>query len=280
MDDLIKSLKAQLYDRVASPLLSSFLISWAVWNHRIFVVMTSSDLKLQQKFTYADEVLYPHFYEVAFKGFIWPLLSALALLFIYPIPGRWVYQYVRKEQKRLKEIQQKIDDETPITQEDAKELRAAIRKADAEFQKEIAERDKLIVRLREEIEKQDAKSTIDNENSTINEPAQDTEDEVESLVDPATLNSPSLEADQLKLLRLITEAESGLVKEAAISAGGETRVIAQYNLDQLLRLGLVKLIKGNRELARYIGTAAGRATLVKLDRHRSIMKALTQNRSQ
>lgn len=151
MDDLIKSFKAQLYDRVSSPLLSSFLISWAAWNHRLFLVLASSDLKLKERFEFVDSVLYPTWREVCGRGMAWPLLSALALLFLYPVPGRWVYQYVRKEQKRLKEIQQRIDDESPITREEAKGLRAAIWKADADFQKEIRERDDLITHLKAEL---------------------------------------------------------------------------------------------------------------------------------
>jgi hypothetical protein len=151
MDDLIKSFKAQLYDRVTSPLLSSFLIAWTAWNHRLLAVFLTSDMKIKEKFAYVDEVLYPGIHEIGLRGFLWPLLSALALLFLYPVPGRWVYQYVRTEHKRLKEIQQRIDDETPMTMADARELRVAIRKAEQEFDAQ----NKVIAGLRETIANQD-----------------------------------------------------------------------------------------------------------------------------
>jgi len=148
MDDLVKSFKAQLYDRVSSPLLSSFVLAWIVWNHRLFMVLLSSDLKIFEKFIYVDSILYPTWREIAGPGFIWPLMSALALLFLYPIPGRWVYEYVRKEQRELKRIQQRIDDETPLTVESARALRTEMRL----IQEEIDSKDSQISTLRASIQ--------------------------------------------------------------------------------------------------------------------------------
>ena len=158
MDDLIKSFKAQMYDRVTSPLLSSFLISWAAWNHRLFLVIFSSDFKIKEKFQYIDNVLYPGLYEVGLRGFLWPLLSALALLLLYPIPGRWIYEYVHNEQKKLKEIQQRIDDETPLSKADAQKLRAEVRKTVTEHVKEIAERDAEIEKLKKSLSELESES--------------------------------------------------------------------------------------------------------------------------
>jgi hypothetical protein len=260
MDDLIKSFKAQLYDRVTSPLLSSFLISWAIWNHRLFLVLGTSDLKLKERFDFVDNILYPTWWEVCGRGIAWPLLSALALLLLYPIPGRWVYEYVRKEQKRLKEIQQRIDDETPITREEAKELKVAIRKADADFQKEIDEREDLIARLRVEIAKQEQDVTQVPVGATTaeNKPS-------EEPLPPEVV----LDEEQINLLRKIAESVDGVNAQVAQLAG-QDMVVGQYNLDVLLDHKFIMLLRGTGRLpGKYKATATGRAFLVGSDRKRA-----------
>lgn len=257
MDDLIKSFKAQLYDRITSPLLSSFLISWAIWNHRLFLALATSDLKLKERFDFVDNVLYPTWKEVAGRGMAWPLLSALALLLLYPIPGRWVYEYVRKEQKRLKEIQQRIDDETPITKEEAKELKVAIRKADADFQKEIDAREELIARLRLEIAKQEQDASLEPANAASSENKTS-----ESLLP----HEGVLDDDQINLLRKIAESVDGISDEQAMQISGKNVVVGQYNLDELRQHKFIIRSVGS---GRYKATATGRAFLVRFDRERA-----------
>jgi hypothetical protein len=38
-DDAIKSIRAELYERVASPLLGSFIVSWLIWNYRLILLI-------------------------------------------------------------------------------------------------------------------------------------------------------------------------------------------------------------------------------------------------
>jgi hypothetical protein len=259
VDDLIKSFKAQLYDRVTSPLLSSFLISWVAWNHRIFFVLTTSDLKLKERFDFADNLLYPTWKEVLGRGLMWPLLSALALLFLYPIPGRWVYEYVRKEQKRLKEIQQRIDDDTPITQQEAKELRAALRKADADFQKELAARDEVIVRLKSEL----AKTEQTSETPTDPSPSGD-------INKGLRLSGERIDEKQIALLRRVAESPDGLTASLALRYSDEDPVIAQYNLDELVKRSFVVYVRAFSNVpSKYKATAEGRAFLVTAERERA-----------
>jgi hypothetical protein len=258
MDDLIKSFKAQLYDRVTSPLLSSFLISWAVWNHRLIFVLTTSDLKLNERFSFVDNILYPTWIQVIGRGIAWPLLSALALLLLYPIPGRWIYEYVRKEQKRLKEIQRRIDDDTPITQEQAKELKAAIRKADADFQKEIDERDELIGRLKAELAEQE-------------QAAKQAHSETRPLKGDEPLpHDGVLDDEQSELLRRIAKSDGGINVKQAAELSGQNILVGQFNVDELLRHKFVVYIPGGyNTAAKYQATATGRAFLVKADRERA-----------
>lgn len=191
------------------------------------------------------------------RGIAWPLLSALALLLLYPIPGRWVYGYVRKEQKRLKEIQQQIDDETPITREEAKELKAAIRKADADFQKEIDEREDLIARLKAEITKQ--------EHDVTQEPADAASSENKSN-EPPLPHEGVLDDEQINLLRKIAESVDGVNDSYALQLASKNVVVGQYNLDELQQHKFIVRLHGS---GKYKATAAGRAFLVRFDRERA-----------
>jgi hypothetical protein len=255
MDDLIKSLKAHLYDRLTSPLLSSVLIAWAAWNYRLFVVLLSN-LDVQKKFDYIDTILYPTLGDIFARGTIYPLLSALFLIYVYPIPARRVYEYVRSEQKKLKEIQQRIEDETPITVEQARELRTAIRKADSDFEREIGERDAIILKLRQEISKLEADATQDDGNSAPLDTA-----DIPVDVRLAELGQ-RLTQPQITILNEIAQAPDGLEISLARASAGSNPVVRQFNIDELLRFKLIAVVRPLRGKPVYRATAAGRAFLV------------------
>jgi hypothetical protein len=122
LSDLAKTVKAQLYERVSSPLLGAFAISWVAWNYRFIFVLISS-MPVAERFAYIDSNIFDSYQNIFLHGTLYPLLTTLSLIFIYPVPAKFVYEYWRKRQRELKEIQQRIDDETPLTREEARELR-------------------------------------------------------------------------------------------------------------------------------------------------------------
>lgn len=75
-DDLSKSIKAQLYERVSSPLLGSFAISWVAWNYR-FVLTLISSLPLNEKLAFIDTHIFPSYTQVLLQGGLYPLVTAL-----------------------------------------------------------------------------------------------------------------------------------------------------------------------------------------------------------
>lgn len=135
-DDLIKTVKSQLYDRVTSPLFSCFFISWLGWNYK-FVFVLFSGLKISEKFQYIDTILYPNYYNIFLHGIVYPLLTTLFIIYIYPYPARYTYRFYRRRQVELKEIQQAIDDDTPLTKEEAKKIRKDAFVMNMEFESEI-----------------------------------------------------------------------------------------------------------------------------------------------
>jgi hypothetical protein len=124
IQDTINSIKATLHDRATSPLFGTFALSWLVWNHRAVAVMLSP-LPYADKFRYIDTTLYgPQFsWQWWVFLFLGPLISTVLFLVVYPYPAHWAFKYWRSHQKKLKAIQQKIEDEMPVTQEEARKLR-------------------------------------------------------------------------------------------------------------------------------------------------------------
>lgn len=135
-DDLIKTIKAQLYDRIASPLFSSYLISWVGWNYK-FLLTIFSGMKVKEKLDFISGVVYPSFSYLLMHGVLYPLITSMLIIFVYPYPAKFTYQFYRRRQVELKEIQQKIDDETPLTREEAKKIRTDALVMSVDFEKEI-----------------------------------------------------------------------------------------------------------------------------------------------
>ena len=81
--DLSKSIKADLYERATSPLFGAVAISWCFWNYKTIFILLSS-LPVTEKFEYIEAFLYGGIWPFLSKLFIYPVLSALLFIFVYP----------------------------------------------------------------------------------------------------------------------------------------------------------------------------------------------------
>lgn len=221
LDDLAKTVKAQLYERVSSPLIGAFTLSWLAWNYR-FVLVILSSMSVQEKFAYIDTSLFGSYQTVLLHGALYPALTTLALIFIYPIPAKFVYEYWRKRQRELKEIQQRIDDETPLTREEARELRHETLNARLEFEQELGRRSDEIARLKETI-KELQPIASPSPIKQIKAAQQKKED----------ASSATLDNNQVQMLKSIAESANGLQVTNLISSSGNERIRAEYNLGEL-----------------------------------------------
>ncbi|SEN31519.1 hypothetical protein SAMN05428959_1011140 [Duganella sp. CF517] len=248
MDDFTKSLKAHLYDRASSPLFFSFALSWCAWNYRYILILISS-MSPSDKFLAIDllGMKFPEqwIYWVCY-GIVFPLVTAMLYIFAYPIPSHLIYKYSREQQKKLKEIQTKIDDETPLTQEEARELRKQVRELVKVHEGEIKDRETIIENLR----KANAELAGDLAPVSIspasNEP-----------VPSDTLDSPSL-----KVLKIIAEESQGIERRSLLEARTIDRLQTEHAVDVLLELKYISEKQGVGDLY-YVTTPAGRAYLVR-----------------
>lgn len=137
LEQLSKEVKAQLYDRAKSPLFGGFVLAWLGWNFNAVLVLFS-ELKYAEKIS-AWKAIYGDGLSWWGHAALLPLLSSVAFILIYPYPARWMFQYWYSQHKKMKEVQQRIEDETPMTQEEAIALRRTALEEQLATQKQLGE---------------------------------------------------------------------------------------------------------------------------------------------
>jgi hypothetical protein len=145
-EDVSKSIKASLYDRVSSPLFGAFSFSWGAWNYKFLLLLLSS-IDVKNKIEYIEMVLYPSYQELLFTGFACPLITSVLFILIYPLPAKYIYKYWHSQQIHLKAIKQDIEDKTPLTIKESIDIRREISNLgslhDAELNKISSENERL-----------------------------------------------------------------------------------------------------------------------------------------
>lgn len=115
----MNSIKAQLYDRIVSPLSGALIISWCLWNHKVLLVVFSSEI-IQYKLNFIDT-----FYSLPFTSYFWtpdspvsnalvnglfgPIFTTFIYIFIYPAFAVPVYMFslwIQKIYERAKNYHQ------------------------------------------------------------------------------------------------------------------------------------------------------------------------------
>src|SRR5450830_674466 len=221
MDDLIKGIKAQLYDRLSSPLLFTFAFSLLAWNYRAVLIFASS-LTPSDKFlaldllslSWENEKLYWSSHLIFF-----PLATSAIYIFILPWAEKIVFEYSLMRKKDLKISRQKIEDETPVSKEEARELRSLAEVAYKEYDAVIKSRQEEIARLKIEVSDLKEKLKIPSPSSTNSDS-----------------RSETIKESQIALLRKIDELGGDNVsKNSIFKWASDPRVKVQYDIDELVR---------------------------------------------
>lgn len=147
IDDIITTIKAQLYDRVTSPLLGTFTIAWSIYNWKVILVLVSN-LNAIEKINYLKLNIFTSKADTAIHGLAIPLIIALGMIYAYPLVSEHVYFFTRKHQHRLKQLKQTIDDPSPISPEEAAQLRQNMRSIQQKHDIEINAKDTTISELK------------------------------------------------------------------------------------------------------------------------------------
>jgi|GEM_PF-5337552 len=144
--EFFKEIRLAVTERLTSPLVGTYWISWLIWNFK-FVLIIFSGESIGTKFQLIHDEFFwaPVGYARTYGG---PLLMTAAFIFIYPYPAEYVYKFRLQFQRRLTQVKQKIEDETLLSVEDGRKLRLEIREKEQNFVARLAEADQQIDDLR------------------------------------------------------------------------------------------------------------------------------------
>lgn len=256
MEEFTKSIKAHLYERATSPLLGSFVMSWLLWNFKIVLVVISS-MSPTDKIMYIDllsAIDADHWFT---RSLIFPLVTSIAYIFLFPFPARFVFVYSRRQQLKTKLMQQQIDNETPITREEARDIRAESHRIALEFEDETKRlREKVQLLMGESAEKDEIISSLRYEMAQRH----------------FTKSSDELSSSQLEVLETICNNPKPIAKELFLKTPNRRRVDVEVDLDTLLERGLINDTNFGGE-PHVLATAAGRKFLVSHERSRESLEA-------
>lgn len=249
IEDISKTIKSQLYERISSPLLSSFVISWILWNYK-FALILISDESISQKFELISAYVDSWRYGWLLPGFSLPATTTLIYIFIYPLPARYAYSYWREQQRKLKLIRQKIEDETPLTLEESRHIKRETNRLTLEYEESIRQKDSEIERLRSLLsEHQD--SNNDEKNNTTQQASFKNED-------------INLSNGQIDILEFIGNSSDGIRRSAMKVMFGGDEVAFSFNIEQLIDYGLISRSRLSNGDYKYKITGAGLRSVMKV----------------
>lgn len=151
LNELTKSIRLHLSERLTSPLMGAFLISWCIFNYEIVLVTISNEA--------------PSIKTALIKGYfssrwdyilrlVTPIGLTLLYIYAYPYPARWTYEYSRKKQKDILEIRRQIEDDILLTEKESRKIKAEISRIKTKHESEVDQYQKNIGALTEQLEEQ------------------------------------------------------------------------------------------------------------------------------
>lgn len=115
--DLYKSVMDTAKERSATPLTGALVISWLLFNWRIVLVLLSTK-PVEWKITYIDFLVYNEGWASLWHYILGPILAALLLLLVYPIPSVAIYRVWAFYQKKFINIEQRLRAERLVSREE------------------------------------------------------------------------------------------------------------------------------------------------------------------
>lgn len=271
MGDILKSIKAYLYDRSSSPLFGAFVVSWLAWNYR-FIVALSANASLTAKFEAINQIFsqinlevfgYGFWFSGGFiHGFAIPLFFAYVYLYLYPLLAKPVYEYSLKKQIELRGLKQKVEDNRLLSLEESRELHRRLALLQGEFDEETAKYQRELSNLREIVaqseKNQDELSALRGKLAQADLKGNEDSKAINAVV-------RFLRGDEERVLKIFAgKGDHDVVLDLAVhrQVGGQIDVV-RVILDDLVDKGLLRYAGTNERGAKlYTLQPAGRRYLV------------------
>lgn len=248
VEDLAKSVRRQIEERLSSPLLGTFAISWCLWNYKFFVVLFSA-ASVTRTFEMIDTLVFPSTSSLLLRGLLYPLLTTAAYIFLYPYPARVVHRAVQLSQKRLVDDRRAIEGQTLLTIGESRQIRAEREQLEAAHVTEIDRKNKEIDRLRSELNAMrpatpaatPGEPPLASPGASAPSSSPDAEDLLSRSVDSASLASytkwkfPQLEVSEYwndKAVRDIDKSRYPTLREVDVAVQRASAAVNAYHLQK------------------------------------------------
>ena len=120
LEEFEKSVKATLYDRLASPLIGSYVTAWCIFNYKVILIIFS-DLQYTQKSEYIDALFAPWWNYPVRYGI--PLLWSVFYILFYPWISKKVFRIWQQYIKDKRDIKNKIEGSRLLTLAESEAIR-------------------------------------------------------------------------------------------------------------------------------------------------------------
>lgn len=244
IDDLLKSAKETIAERLASPLLGGFVVTWCLWNYKFLVILFSA-AGLSQTFKLIETVAFPDTSSLLMRGMLYPLVSTLLYVFVYPYPARFVYAFTLKRQREVNQIRRQIEEETLLTLEQSRALRAEYFQLERKNQESVDRLNSEVSRLGVALA-QAQRASQSGPDLPLDE-----------------RHSDRLEPTQLALLQHLEKSGGKAHQHELLDASSETKVKTEFDLGELERKKLIlKVFDQVRRVYTFEFTHEGRRALL------------------
>jgi hypothetical protein len=175
MDDILKSIKAYLYDRSTSPLFGAYISAWLIWNYRVIVILISSE-SVASKFSAIDNyfsniniTVLGHSYYInghMFNSLIIPSIATSIYLYVYPLLAKPVYEHSLRKNKELREAKHNAEESRLLTIEESHAIAREISELRYKYENEIEKYRKQISSLNHTIDELLSERSDGSKNNT------------------------------------------------------------------------------------------------------------------
>lgn len=238
--DVLKEARMAISDRISSPIIPAFVISWTLWNYK-FVMIVLSNNPVSTTIRLINEIAFPCWISVVTYGMLLPVATAGTYIFAFPFLEKFVVKFWSEKQKEIKNEKLSAESEILLTPEEGMALRRAIREIVSQHQVELSEKGVEIGALQKEL----SRVTAEMSKSTRREAS----------------DLPVITEEELSVLRLFAVTTTSILEQHIFSQIEMLPVRVQHVLDSLL--GKNCLSFGNGLKGKYFElTSVGRSVLV------------------
>lgn len=248
LDEILKSARQQIVDRLSSPLLGSFAVAWCLWNYKFLVILFSA-ASVTKTFELIETLAFPNPSSVFIRGILLPAATALAYIFLYPYPARFVFGFTKRRQREINQLRQQIEDETLLTAEESRRIRNQVIAIEAAHRKVVDQLNEEVSKLRDAL----ASATSSSEKtSTLG-------------TRPSAATRPNLTRGQVELIEfLFRDGGKGVDLDRVRAYLKQPTVELDFNLGELESQNLIERSLGEREDVYISFTHEGRRVAMSL----------------